>query len=205
MKTPPQALRETDVDSDPFRQFRSWLDQAVAAKLPQPLGMTLATADTEGNPSARMVLLRGFDETGFVFFTNYDSRKARELEANPRAALVFYWPELDRQIRIEGRVERVSAEESDVYFQSRPWGSRLGAWASPQSRVIPNREVLERRMEELMAQYPEGNVPRPPYWGGYRVLPTLIEFWQGQPNRLHDRLRYRQVEQGDWLIERLGP
>jgi pyridoxamine 5'-phosphate oxidase len=200
-----QALRETEVAPNPFQEFRMWLDQALAAQLPQPLGMTLATADTEGNPSARMVLLRGFDETGFVFYTNYDSRKGRELAANPKAALVFYWPELDRQIRIEGRVEPVSAEESDAYFQSRPRGSKLGAWASPQSQIIPNREILERRMEELMAKYLEDEVPRPPHWGGFRVIPHTIEFWQGQLNRLHDRLRYRQSEQGNWIIERLGP
>jgi pyridoxamine 5'-phosphate oxidase len=199
------GLRETDVDADPFNQFRSWLDQAVAAQLPQPLGTTLATATAEGRPSARMVLLRGFDERGFVFFTNYESCKGRELESNPQAALVFSWAELDRQVRIEGNVERVSAEESDRYFQSRPWGSRLSAWASPQSQVIANREILERRMEELAAQYPGPEVPRPPHWGGYRVIPVSIEFWQGQPDRLHDRLRYRRCAGGSWCLERLAP
>jgi pyridoxamine 5'-phosphate oxidase len=200
-----RSLRETDVDANPLNQFRSWLEEAVAAKLPQPLGMALATAAVDGRPSVRMVLLRGFDERGFIFFTNHESRKAQELEANPRAALVFYWAELDRQVRIEGNVERISGEESDVYFQSRPHGSRLGAWASPQSQVIANRDELDRRMEEVAAQYRQGDVPRPPYWGGYRVVPTSIEFWQGQPNRLHDRLRYRRLDGDRWCLERLAP
>jgi pyridoxamine 5'-phosphate oxidase len=200
-----RGLREADLDPDPFEQFRAWLEQALAARLPQPVAMTLATATADGKPSARLVLLRGFDARGFVFFTNYDSRKAQELESNPWAALVFYWPELDRQIRIEGRAERVSPEESDAYFRSRPRGSCLGAWASPQSRVIPNWEVLERRMDELAARYRDREIPRPPHWGGYRVLPVAIEFWQGRPNRLHDRLRYQLTEQGGWLLERLGP
>jgi pyridoxamine 5'-phosphate oxidase len=167
--------------------------------------MALATATTDGHPSVRLVLLRGFDERGFVFFTNYESRKARELEHNPRAALVFYWPELDRQVRTEGNVERISAEESDAYFQSRARGSRLGAWASPQSQIIASREVLDRRMEELEAEYREAEVPRPPYWGGYRVIPASVEFWQGQTDRLHDRLRYRRLEGGSWCLERLAP
>jgi pyridoxamine 5'-phosphate oxidase len=198
-------LRETEVAANPFDQFRTWLDQALAAQLPQPLGMALATATADGKPSNRMVLLRGCDERGFVFFTNYESRKAQELDSNPQAALVFYWAELDRQVRIEGSVERISAAESDVYFQSRPRGSRLGAWASPQSQIIPNREVLDRRMEELVAEYGEADIPRPPHWGGYRVIPLIIEFWQGQPNRLHDRLRYRRVGEKSWCLERLAP
>ncbi|HLJ95360.1 MAG TPA: pyridoxamine 5'-phosphate oxidase [Gemmataceae bacterium] len=198
-------LHETELHSNPFRQFQLWLDEAIAARLPQPLGMALATATVDGRPSVRMVLLRGLDERGFAFFTNYESRKARELEANPRAALVFYWAELDRQVRIEGTVERLSAEESDVYFRSRERGSRLGAWASPQSQVIASRDFLERRMEELTARYTEGDVPRPPYWGGYRLLPAVIEFWQGQPSRLHDRLRYRRCDRSSWLVERLAP
>jgi pyridoxamine 5'-phosphate oxidase len=198
------GLREPDVDSNPFAQFRSWLEQALAANLPQPVGMALATATPDGRPSVRMVLLRGFDERGFVFFTNYESRKARELESNPQAALVFYWEELDRQVRIEGTVERVSAEESDAYFRTRERGSRLGAWASPQSQVIAGRDVLERRMDEFSIKYRDSDVPRPPHWGGYRVIPTSIEFWEGKPNRLHDRLRYR-LRGDSWILERLAP
>jgi len=190
---------------DPVAQFRIWWEQVLAARLLQPEAMTLATATPAGEPSARVVLLRGFDERGFSFFTNYDSRKGQELAANPRAALVLYWPELDRQVRIEGRVVRVSAEESDAYFQGRPRGSQLGAWVSPQSDVVPGREFLESRMEELTALHEAGQVPRPPHWGGYRVVPAVVEFWQGQPNRLHDRLRYRRLETGGWTLERLAP
>jgi pyridoxamine 5'-phosphate oxidase len=205
MPTHAPGLDKGDLHADPFQQFRSWLEQALAAQLPQPYGMTLATVGPDAKPSARLVLLRGFDETGFFFFTNYESRKATELAANPRAALVFYWAELDRQVRIEGRVERLTAEESDAYFQTRPRGSRLGAWASPQSRVIPDRGVLDDRMEELVAQYGDGEVPRPPYWGGFRLVPDAIEFWQGRANRLHDRLRYRRSGERGWTIERLAP
>jgi pyridoxamine 5'-phosphate oxidase len=198
-------LHESDVAANPFDQFRTWLDQALAAQLTQPLGMALATATANGRPSNRMVLLRGFDERGFVFFTNYGSRKAQELDSNPQAALVFYWAEMDRQVRIEGHVERISAAESDAYFQSRPRGSRLGAWASPQSQVIASRDVLDQRMEELLAKYGEDEIPRPPHWGGYRVIPAVIEFWQGEPNRLHDRLRYRRLDEHSWRLERLAP
>jgi pyridoxamine 5'-phosphate oxidase len=199
------GLRETDVDPNPFGQFRSWLEQALAANLPQPVGMALATATLQGEPSVRLVLLRGFDERGFVFFTNYESRKAQDLESNPQAALVFYWAELDRQVRIEGKVERVSAEESDAYFRTRERGSRLGAWVSPQSQVIASRQVLENRMEELGAKYRDSDVPRPPHWGGYRVIPISIEFWEGRPNRLHDRLRFRRADGNSWILERLAP
>jgi pyridoxamine 5'-phosphate oxidase len=203
----PGALREADVDADPFVQFRRWLLAAEAAGLPEPgpSAMTLATAAKDGKPSARMVLLRGVDERGFAFFTNYESRKSRELDANPWAALVFYWPTLDRQVRIEGRIERVSAAESDDYFQTRERGSQLGAWASPQSQVILDRDTLERRMEAITAQYQDRPVPRPPHWGGYRVTPSMIEFWQGRANRLHDRLCYRRREDGTWLLQRLAP
>ena len=199
------GLSEADLDPNPIRQFQVWFEQALAAGLPEPNAMTLATATPDGRPSARMVLIKGADERGFVFFSNYQSRKGRELDANPYAALVFYWAELERQIRIEGRVERVSSQESDAYFQSRPAGSRLGAWASRQSAVIAGRAELEGRLAELAAQHPGGDVPRTPHWGGYRVVPESIEFWQGRPSRLHDRLRYRLREDGTWLVERLSP
>ncbi|MFQ3634009.1 pyridoxamine 5'-phosphate oxidase [Roseiflexus sp.] len=198
------GLSETDVDPDPLRQFQCWFDQAVAAELIEPNAMTLATATPDGRPSARMVLLKGVDNGGFVFFTNYESRKGVELAANPWAALVFYWPELERQIRIEGRVERITPEESDVYFASRPNGSRIGAWASRQSSVIGSRAELEQRVAELEQFYADRDIPRPTYWGGFRVIPDVIEFWQGRPNRLHDRLRYRR-NNSQWIIERLSP
>jgi pyridoxamine 5'-phosphate oxidase len=198
-------LREEDVDQDPIRQFALWFEEASLSEVPEVNAMALATATSDGRPSVRLVLLRGFDERGFMFFTNYDSRKAHELDENPRAALVMFWHELERQVRIEGRVERASDEESDRYFDSRPEGSRIGAWASPQSRVIPGREALEALYQEVEALYPEGAIPRPANWGGYRVIPESIEFWQGRPNRLHDRLRYSRRPEGGWLIERLAP
>jgi pyridoxamine 5'-phosphate oxidase len=198
-------LCEEDLDPDPMRQFQSWFDQALLSEVPEVNAMALATATPEGRPSVRMVLLRGMDERGFTFFTNYESRKARELQANPFAAMVFFWHDLERQVRIEGQVERISADESDRYFEGRPAGSRLGAWASPQSAVIPGREILEARFGALESEYAEGSIPRPENWGGYRLIPDAIEFWQGRPNRLHDRLRYTRRQQGDWLIERLAP
>lgn len=200
-----QGLREADLDANPFAQFRTWFDQAVTAQLEEPNAMTLATATREGRPSARMVLLKGFDAQGFVFYTNYESRKARELAENPLAALVFFWVGLERQVRIEGRIEPVASHESDTYFASRPVGSQVGAWASHQSQVIPDRETLERRAQELSAQYAGQDIPRPPFWGGYRVVPETMEFWQGRPSRLHDRLRYRRLEDARWQIERLSP
>ena len=199
-----EQLNETDVAPDPIQQFQRWFDQAIAAELPEPNAMTLATATSKGMPSARIVLLKGLDERGFVFYTNYESRKGQELAENPQAALVFLWTLLERQVRIEGRVERVAAAETDAYFLSRPLASRLGAWASHQSSVIPDRMVLEQRFAELKASYADEQVPRPPHWGGYRVIPHQIEFWQGRTSRLHDRLRYR-LEQGNWLLERLAP
>ena len=198
------GLQEPDVDPDPVEQFRRWFDEALAANLREPNAMTVATATPDGRPSARVVLLKGFDERGFVFYTNYEGRKGRELEENPYAALLFYWGELERQVRIEGPVSRVSGEDSDAYYASRPRGSRLGALASEQSRVVGSREVLEGRIGSLEAEYEGSDVPRPAFWGGYRVEPGVVEFWQGRENRLHDRIVYRRGD-GDWRIERLQP
>ena len=199
-----EALAEADVDPDPVIQFGRWFEQAEQAGLLEPTAMTLATATPDGRPSARMVLLRGFDERGFCFYTNYQSRKGAELAANPRAALVFWWGELERQVRIEGPVAPTSRAESEAYFHSRPLGSQLSAAASPQSRVIEDRAALERRVAELAAAAPDGEVPLPDFWGGYRLAHEMVEFWQGRPNRLHDRLRYRRAADG-WKIERLAP
>jgi pyridoxamine 5'-phosphate oxidase len=198
------SLTEGELDPDPIRQFHRWFEAATLSEIPEPNAMVLATAAADGRPSARIVLLRGYDERGFVFFTNYDSRKGRELAANPHAALVFHWHDLERQVRVEGPVAQVTLEESDAYFQSRPASSRLGAWASRQSEVIAGREILEARVRALELQYADGPIPRPEHWGGYRVVPTVLEFWQGRPSRLHDRLRYTRGE-GGWLIERLAP
>lgn len=196
--------RET-LDPNPFRQFAEWLKLALEAKLLQPNAMTLATATREGRVSARVVLLKDFDEQGFVFYTNTTSHKARDLAENAQAALVFYWPELDRQVRIEGQVSEVSRAEAEVYFHSRPLGSQLGAWASAQSQPLPNRAVLEEKLAQLEAEYAGREVPLPPHWGGYCVRPELIEFWQGRPNRLHDRFVYTPTAEGQWAIERLSP
>jgi pyridoxamine 5'-phosphate oxidase len=202
----PAALTKTNVDRNPIRQFQVWIDEARAHGVSEQdaISMTLATSNKDGNPDARIVLLKSFDDSGFVFYTNYQSRKAKELSENGRACLLFYWAKLWRQVRIEGTVEKVSETESDVYFQSRPLGSKLGAWASNQSEVVASRAALEKRFTELQERFGE-NVPRPPHWGGYRVKPTAIEFWQGQENRLHDRLSYRLQVNGLWVIERLGP
>jgi pyridoxamine 5'-phosphate oxidase len=198
------GLKESDAEEDPVEQFRRWFDEALAANLHEPNAMTLATATPDGRPSARTVLLKGFDERGFVFYTNYEGRKARELEINPHCALVFYWGELERQVRMEGRAGRIPEEESDAYFEVRPRGSQLGAWASEQSRPVRDREALEDRLRELEAEYEGREVPRPPFWGGYRVEPETMEFWQGRENRLHDRLIYRRSN-GLWRRERLQP
>jgi pyridoxamine 5'-phosphate oxidase len=199
-----EGLAEADVDADPVVQFGRWFEQAEQGGLLEPHAMTLATATPDGRPSARMVLLRGFDQRGFCFYTNYQSRKGDELAANPRAALVFWWDKLERQVRIEGRVERTSRAESEAYFSSRPPGSQLSAAASPQSRVIDGRATLERRVTELATGQRVGQVPLPEFWGGYRLAHEVVEFWQGRPNRLHDRLRYRRAGSG-WKLERLAP
>ena len=200
-----QGLSETDADRNPFKQFQVWFDQALAAQLPEPNAMTVATVTKSGKPRARIVLLKNFDERGFVFYTNYHSHKGQELADNPQAAIAFWWAELERQVRIEGRVLKVSDRESDEYFHSRPFNSRLGAWASEQSQVIESREVLEQRLQDLKTKYENQDIPRPPHWGGFRVIPTAIEFWQGRPSRLHDRLLYSLLDDGSWQIERLSP
>ena len=195
-------LDETDVDPDPLRQFAAWFEEAGAAGVRAPEAMAVATATSDGRPSVRMVLLKGFDEQGFVFFTGYESRKGGELATNPRAALLFYWDPLGRQVRIEGPVERVAEAESDAYFRSRPRGAQISASVSPQSRVVESRAGLEALAAELEVRGDE--IPRPPAWGGFRLAPETYEFWQHRANRLHDRLRYRR-EDGDWVLERLAP
>lgn len=202
------ALSESDVLADPFAQFSAWFAEAVASQLPEPNAMTLATASPDGQPTARTVLLKGVENQGFVFFTNYESQKADDLAANPRAALLFTWLELQRQIRIEGRVEKIARAASEAYFQSRPRESQIGAWASPQSRIVASRETLETRMAALEKEYAGLSVlPCPPHWGGYCLRPERIEFWQGRPSRLHDRILFSKTADGSdgWKIERLAP
>ncbi|KAI9449348.1 pyridoxamine 5'-phosphate oxidase [Russula earlei] len=198
-----RSLTEADVAANPFEQFTRWWQEAVHSKIEEVNAMTLATATKEGQPSARIVLLKGYDNNGFTFFTNYDSQKGNEMAENPHIALVFFWRELERQVRIEGLVKQTSAAISDEYFFSRPAGSRIGAWSSPQSKVIESREVLEEKEQQFIKQFGE-NIPRPPHWGGYVVAPRMIEFWQGRSNRLHDRIQYR-VEKDNWRIVRLAP
>lgn len=198
------GLDPSDVSTNPFAQFQRWFGEALQAGVPEPNAMHLATVGVDGRPTGRIVLVKGADENGFTFFTNYESRKGTALAIHPVASLTFFYPELERQIRIEGTIEKVSAEESDAYFQSRPRGSQIGAWVSQQSAVVENRAVLESRQQELEQQFANQPVPRPSHWGGYRLSPDRIEFWQGRPSRLHDRILYRK-ENENWVIERLAP
>lgn len=200
-----QTLLESNAESNPFLQFQHWFTQAMNAQVIEPNAMTLATITPEGRPAARIVLLKDFDERGFVFYSNFQSRKGQEMAQTPAAALVFWWGELERQVRIEGSITLVSDSEADAYFQSRPRGSQLGAWVSSQSQVIENRTVLEDRLDRLDRDYRDSPIPRPPHWGGYRLVPSYFEFWQGRSNRLHDRLCYRQTTSDAWKVERLSP
>lgn len=199
------GLDEQSAGDDPIAFFRKWFKEAEAAEITDITSMMLATVGNDNAPHARIVLLKGLDETGFVFFTNYDSDKGRQMAANPHVALTFFWKELERQVRIEGRAEKVAAGESDIYFQSRPAGSRIGAWASPQSRQIPHRNMLELNYAKYEQEFSEIDIPRPPHWGGYRVIPARIEFWQGRASRLHDRILFTKNNQGGWDKARLAP
>jgi pyridoxamine 5'-phosphate oxidase len=198
------ALDVTDVDRDPIAQFERWFAQATAADVPEPNAMTLATCGADGRPSARIVLLKSVDRRGFVFYTDYRSRKAADLTVNPRAALVFLWKEIERQVRIEGDVTTIASDESEAYFRTRPLGSRFSAWASRQSAVIPDRDALDRSVDLVRARFPDGDVPLPEHWGGYRLAPSMLELWQGRPDRMHDRIRYRRDGE-TWVVERLSP
>lgn len=199
-----ETLDENSVASNPFVQFAAWMTEALEAKVSEPSAMTLATVDADGRPSARIVLLKGFDDGGFTFFTNYESRKGRELSASPSCALHFFWPDLERQVHIEGQAERLPREESEAYFRTRPEESRIGAWASKQSTTLSSREELEARFQELLSEFKDKDIPLPPTWGGFRVAPVRFEFWQGRPSRLHDRIRYTSTADS-WIIERLSP
>ncbi len=200
-----QSLLEADVDADPIKQFKRWWNEALKSDIYEVNAMTLATADAAGVPSARIVLLKGFDEKGFVFFTNYNSQKGNELAQNDKACLVFFWKELERQVRVTGVTEKITSEESIAYFNSRPDGSKIGAWASPQSLVVAGKAWLKETFDYYMERFKQGEIPKPPHWGGYRVKPYKIEFWQGRPNRLHDRIQYTSETNNSWKIERLAP
>jgi pyridoxamine 5'-phosphate oxidase len=200
-----QSLLEKDVDPDPIKQFEIWWHQVIQSGIDEPNAMTLATSTALGKPSARIVLLKAIKDNGFIFFSNYDSRKGKQINDNPFVSLVFFWKELERQVRIEGEIKKTGIQESDEYFSKRPVESRIGAWSSPQSEVIESREILEKNAADYTNKFDSQNIPRPPYWGGYMVNPTLIEFWQGRPGRLHDRLQYTIGEKNTWKIERLAP
>lgn len=200
-----KSLDVKDVNIDPVEQFISWFNEALDAKVVEPNAMTLSTVNAENRPSGRILLLKGVEDGAFLFFTNYNSRKGQELITNKFAAMTFFWAELERQVRIEGTVEKVSLKKSDDYFKSRPEGSKVGAWVSPQSQVIESRDILEKRKEEFLKQLQDKDIPRPEHWGGFKLIPDKIEFWQGRPSRLHDRILYRKNEHGQWLIERLAP
>ena len=200
-----KSLSEKDVDPNAIRQFETWWNEALRSKIDEVNAMTLATASIDALPSARIVLLKEVNEKGFIFFSNYESYKAQQLAENPKACLVFFWKELERQVRITGLIEKISAKQSDDYFQSRPESSQIGAWASPQSRVIEDRNWLDGKFNELVNKMEGTAIPRPPHWGGYIVKPVVIEFWQGRPSRLHDRIQYTLEENGEWKIERLAP
>jgi pyridoxamine 5'-phosphate oxidase len=200
-----QSLLEKEVDANPLKQFETWWQQAIESKIEEPNAMTLATCTASGKPSARIVLLKGVTENGFIFFTNYTSRKGKEIEENPFVSLLFFWKEMERQVRIEGSIQKITAAASDDYFCTRPRASRIGAWCSPQSTVIENREFLQNNVEKYNTQFGSENIPRPDFWGGYIIQPNRIEFWQGRPGRLHDRLQYSLTENKLWNIERLAP
>lgn len=200
-----QSLHEKDLDANPIAQFKNWWRQAVEIKIEEPNAMTLATSDMSGKPSARIVLLKEIKDNGFVFFTNYQSRKGKEIEMNPFVSLLFFWKELERQVRIEGKIKKTPTAESDEYFNSRPAESRIGAWSSPQSTVIDSRDILQKNVEKYTTKFGTENIPRPEFWGGYIVIPYCIEFWQGRPGRLHDRLQYSLTKNDEWIIKRLAP
>lgn len=200
-----QLLLEKDVDANPIKQFKTWWQHAIESKIDEPNAMSLATCTADGKPSVRIVLLKGIEKNGFIFFTNYNSRKAMEIKENGFVSLVFFWKELERQVRIEGSIKKVSAEESDEYFASRPRESRIGAWSSAQSSIIESREYLQKNIEKYDQQFPTDDIPRPDFWGGYIIEPYSMEFWQGRPGRLHDRLQYSLNKNGEWILNRLAP